>query len=841
MSNLKKRILSFLLVTAMLATCITVFAVDQGGSVATATYSFDLSIDDSKSENHFRYDAISKKDGRLVGVEDTARGTWQDEYLGFWPVNANGGVNYVFYDTEDGSYGSIIDMVSSGDYKSAVVFTAPEDGVYDIYFKGVKYQSTANAYIDVALMRVGSSRPLATAIKVNGANYAGEVVFDVDGVQLSAGDEIMVVSTINEAHAVSGSDNLGILKFDVAKVGTEGGTEYGNSTYVFSCDETAKTCGNFYLAGRSTADGTINRLRNTPSVAWSGDSYDMMGWKPIPSGSPAVFCETQVSNPKTGESAHGLGGEFAYIDMMPRASYDSVVVFTAPVSGTYSFDSLFSKLGITSGRPAIYKITVLQGETELASYTFAEQSPSVRHEDAALKGEDISLKTGETIMFVASNITSDTTGNNDPEIAIRSIEVTLDEATPCEHDWNNGVCKNCYSYCVHEWNNGVCVTCGAACDHYWNNGACDHCAVLCYHDWSYDNGESSCSICGRVTDEIYIKHVSDLYTNKTVDGRFFIGALRNADGVVCAVEPEPSFTFADGYDGNWVVGSDHSVKPTAYVTQKTESGNPAVRFDMYPSSENVYSGLVGFNVPEDGIFTVYAKLEKVFSGKPEIVVMDNNGNEYYSITITEYAQKVDIKVGNIELNKGDQLLLVVKIGNGGNMNTGFISFDVGGLYKTCPHEWNAATASCSVCGVGCPGHDWSGEDGVCAICGFACAHDWTNNDGVCKTCEIKCNHDWSKNDGVCVTCGFTHSDHDWNAETGACKTCGLVHAHDVTADDATCVSGAVCSCGYTYAKNPTNHVSNEFTYTVIDGVTHKVAYKCCGAEAPDGDCVYGND
>ncbi|MBQ8254522.1 MAG: metallophosphoesterase, partial [Clostridia bacterium] len=60
---------------------------------------------------------------------------------------------------------------------------------------------------------------------------------------------------------------------------------------------------------------------------------------------------------------------------------------------------------------------------------------------------------------------------------------------------------------------------------------------------------------------------------------------------------------------------------------------------------------------------------------------------------------------------------------------------------------------------------------------------------------------------------------------------------------ATCQKGAVCEiCGEEYTeKDLTNHVSNEFIYTEIDGVTHKVAYKCCGAEAPDGDCVYGND
>ncbi len=87
----------------------------------------------------------------------------------------------------------------------------------------------------------------------------------------------------------------------------------------------------------------------------------------------------------------------------------------------------------------------------------------------------------------------------------------------------------------------------------------------------------------------------------------------------------------------------------------------------------------------------------------------------------------------------------------------------------------------------------------------------------------ECNHEGKWADGVCSFCGAICPGH--------------------AGGEATCQKGAVCEiCGKEYTeKDPTNHVSNEFTYTVKDGVTHKVAYKCCGTEAPDGDCVYGND
>ncbi|MBQ8254520.1 MAG: metallophosphoesterase [Clostridia bacterium] len=85
-------------------------------------------------------------------------------------------------------------------------------------------------------------------------------------------------------------------------------------------------------------------------------------------------------------------------------------------------------------------------------------------------------------------------------------------------------------------------------------------------------------------------------------------------------------------------------------------------------------------------------------------------------------------------------------------------------------------------------------------------------------------------------------DHEGLWENGVCSNCGEV-CPGHTGGKATCQKGAVCEiCGKEYTeKDLTNHVSNEFIYTEIDGVTHKVAYKCCGTEAPDGDCVYGND
>ena len=99
-------------------------------------------------------------------------------------------------------------------------------------------------------MRNGYSQPLATAVDVCGASGAGEVVFDVKDVKLSAGEEVMLVTTLSKLNTRVGCDNFGIIKFDVTTPGTAGGYTYGNPTYEFGCGLDGKTRGNFYRAGR---------------------------------------------------------------------------------------------------------------------------------------------------------------------------------------------------------------------------------------------------------------------------------------------------------------------------------------------------------------------------------------------------------------------------------------------------------------------------------------------------------------------------------------------------------------------------------------------------------------
>ena len=132
-----------------------------------------------------------------------------------------------------------------------------------------------------------------------------------------------------------------------------------------------------------------------------------------------------------------------------------------------------------------------------------------------------------------------------------------------------------------------------------------------------------------------------------------------------------------------------------------------------------------------------------------------------------------------------------------------------------------------------------------------------------NACDVTCNecneermvdeHDWEDADcdtpKTCSICGLTDGDalgHTPEEDDGDCTTaitCANCETVTTPAKDnheggvATCVSGKVCEiCNTEYdtAKNPDNHVSEKFTYTVNeDKATHKKVHECCGATADE--------
>ena len=187
----------------------------------------------------------------------------------------------------------------------------------------------------------------------------------------------------------------------------------------------------------------------------------------------------------------------------------------------------------------------------------------------------------------------------------------------------------------------------------------------------------------------------------------------------------------DTWAGNWIDGYN------AYVTQTSEWNNAddttdtRIRFDMYYTGDEKFGGLVGFTAPADGVFGINALFRKVWGGNPDIVVMKSDGTVIETFAAGGYGKETAIAIDGIELNKGEQILLVMQKGaNTSGKNVGFISFDVDAIYDECPHTYGD-DSTCDYCGEACK-HSY-GDDSICDDCGEACTHSY-GNDNVCDNC-----------------------------------------------------------------------------------------------------------
>jgi hypothetical protein len=134
-----------------------------------------------------------------------------------------------------------------------------------------------------------------------------------------------------------------------------------------------------------------------------------------------------VSNSKLNSDVHGLNGEFAHIDMLPREGVSAAVIFTAPATGTYKFSALFSKLkmSLAENETRGYKMEVIANGKVIDTYDFNTVTPAEKHEDATFGGY-VALEEGQTLMFVASHVSG---ANKDMEVAVRDIQVTYVSAS----------------------------------------------------------------------------------------------------------------------------------------------------------------------------------------------------------------------------------------------------------------------------------------------------------------------------------------------------------------------------------------------------------------------------
>ncbi|MBQ8254410.1 MAG: hypothetical protein IJY94_02780 [Clostridia bacterium] len=345
--------------------------------------------------------------------------------------------------------------------------------------------------------------------------------------------------------------------------------------------------------------------------------------------------------------------------------------------------------------------------------------------------------------------------------------------------------------------------------HNYVDGTCE-CGRVCIHEYEIADGKSRCIFCGYCLDGVYLKHVSDLYTDKTVDGQFFIGALNFGDKTVWPVEAAPRGTWHDDWPGNWVAGKN------SYVTQLSEWNcpdkkyDPRIRFDMYFDAD--FGGLVGFTAPADGVFDASALFRKVGAGTPRITVMKNDGTVLETFDISGSGAEILIEIDGIALSKNEQLLIVMENGNyvvGGNAqkNVGFISFEVAALYKGDPAvtECDHAEANKATC------KDMS----VCPTCGRVISsvdpdnHVGTGNYVSDGNGNHKFDYDCcDARDSEMAKCEYAD---------GECKYCGAACKHADMAIDGTSGKVTCQACGYSKNGTYVKHVSDLTIYKPRNG------------------------
>ncbi len=178
------------------------------------------------------------------------------------------------------------------------------------------------------------------------------------------------------------------------------------------------------------------------------------------------------------------------------------------------------------------------------------------------------------------------------------------------------------------------------------------------------------------------KYVCDLDIGKTVDGPFSIGAIRMSDGEICAVDP----TAVD--DTHKIAGTDVVAAIKGNTDAIPESVAEDLKFYIVPVADGTYASAIVFTAPEDGTYTANALVAKgrqgwiaVYLEANDVVVAERplGDNGYFT------RAACDLFAENVELKKGEQLLLVVaarteNLTNNskfpGDLSVGIVSFEV---------------------------------------------------------------------------------------------------------------------------------------------------------------------
>ena len=658
--------------------------------------------------------------------------------------------------------------VSDGSYRSVVAFEAPADGSFDATAKLV---NVWEGDPEMILMKEGGE---VYATKRPSSN--GEIVtLTAENVELKKGERLLVIVGIN----TTGTRSAGLVSYVVKgtysecpHAGLDDGVcdECGESCphdwsngvcedCNASCDHdysgssvACKICGvacahnwssengytsctlcgsiyvkheadinidntvngQFSIMAERASDGALLPVESTPTDTWSPEYPG--NWVAGLDHNAGRWDVTQILPEGNSSIAKFL------MRSTPGDLYRSVVAFEAPAAGYFNATVVLEN--VYKGYPS----AVLMKEDGTV-YEF-EMFNGSWGDTMTLEAENVKLNKGEKLLVVVG------IGARGEDRNVGFVSYVVEGAyLECPHVWEDNICKACGATCNHEWGDnstcdicgetcghknwadGKCTSCGAACAHDYTNktGYCANCGLPCVHNWVSADKKTSCTLCGVTSERPYIKHTAEVDIYNTIKGNFSIVALRESDGAIVPVDAEPTATWSPAYPGNWIAGWDHSTRGD--MTQLYDGGYTEVKFAMLSSADGTHSSAVAFKAPADGVFDATAKIMNLYGGDPSIRLMKQDGTVYQFERNSEGGRTVTLVAKNVELKKGEMLLVVVGIDTTNvNRSAGFVSFEVGGLYDECPHAW-VNDGTCEFCDDTCE-HVWNGRDKYCTVCGF---------------------------------------------------------------------------------------------------------------------------
>ncbi len=343
-----KRILSFALSMAMIisafAMCTTVSTAEAASRGVTPTPTFKIwKFDEAFSIGAAGSAATVKSGPFALDAYGDALNTTVTTVNGVASITRQSDGKRAFSKSASG----IIDITPASQTCSQVYFTAPEAGFYIFDVELQKTSMSAlpsSAYVN-NWTEVGPRTSLSSTYSafgvVNGMNYSAAAIGNngvftatdltfTGEVSLTAGQVIVISINAGDDNNTDETQTT-LKKFDVYKIDTSGA-----DTFTYNESAPAKVNGNYTLAGTIPGTSTLDYLEASARDPWWNSSGNYLTWH---LAADYYWDGNQTYKyPFFSKSQYG-----GLIDAIPLQYAPSVILYTAPYTGTYCFSGEFKK------------------------------------------------------------------------------------------------------------------------------------------------------------------------------------------------------------------------------------------------------------------------------------------------------------------------------------------------------------------------------------------------------------------------------------------------------------------------------------------------------------------